>query len=190
MKLQDFQINHQHYIMKKAKPTLKNIIAYIQGNLRYKLFYSNFAFLIRPHIREQIQVRINSMDKQCYNEGQCKMCGCQTTALQMADKACDKPCYPEMMDKVTWNKFKRGIDIYNVGYWWTYWEGIVFKRHYKSFEDEIDIQLKPNSKLEESDVELFKACEADIKILESYTLEDLKSGKLIKEAIVPNNNCK
>lgn len=38
MKLRDFQINHQYYIMKKAKPTLKNIIDYIQGNLRYKLF--------------------------------------------------------------------------------------------------------------------------------------------------------
>ena len=106
MKLQDSQINHQHYIMKKAKPTLKNIIAYIQGNLRYKLFYSNFAFLIRSHIREQIQIRINSMDPECYNAGECKICGCQTTALQMADKACDKPCYPNMMNKKQWNFFK------------------------------------------------------------------------------------
>ena len=106
MKLQDFQINHQHYIMKKAKPTLKNIIAYIQGNLRYKLFYSNFAFLIRPHIREQIEVRINSMDPICYGNGECKLCGCQTTHLQMADKACDKPCYPKMMSKKQWKFFK------------------------------------------------------------------------------------
>ena len=102
MKLQDFQINHQHYIMKKAKPTLKNIISYIQGNLRYKLYYSIFAFLIPKHIREQITARINSMDRQCYNDGQCKMCGCQTTALQMADKACDKPCYPKMMSRMDW----------------------------------------------------------------------------------------
>ena len=92
--------------MKKAKPTFKNIIAYIQGNLRYRLFYSNFAFLIRPHIREQIEVRINSMDQECYNAGECKICGCQTTHLQMADKACDKPCYPSMMSKKQWNFFK------------------------------------------------------------------------------------
>ena len=106
MKLQDFQINHQHYIMKKAKPTLKNILSYLQGNLRYKLFYSNFAFLIRPHIREQIEVRINSMDPICYGNGECKLCGCQTTALQMANKACDKPCYPSMMNKKQWDFFK------------------------------------------------------------------------------------
>ena len=106
MKLQDFQINHQHYIMKKAKPTLKNITAYIQGNLRYKLYYNKFAFLIPIHIREQIDARINSMDKQCYLEGQCKMCGCSTTALQMCDKQCDKPCYPPMVNKVAWEKFK------------------------------------------------------------------------------------
>ena len=124
MKLQDFQINHQHYIMKKAKPTLKNIIAYIQGKLRYKLYYSNFVFLIRPHIREQIQARINSMDKQCYNEGQCKMCGCQTTALQMANKACYKPCYPSMLSKKKWNWFKKVKYATVDGILWHYRHGV------------------------------------------------------------------
>ena len=94
--------------MEKAKPTLKNIIAYIQGNLRYKLFYSNFAFLIRPHIREQIEVRINSMDPICYGNGECKICGCQTTHLQMANKACDKPCYPKIFSKEDWKFLKEG----------------------------------------------------------------------------------
>lgn len=27
------------------------------------------------------------------------MCGCHTTALQMANKSCDKPYYPPMMSK-------------------------------------------------------------------------------------------
>ena len=104
----------------KAKPTLKNIIAYIQGNLRYKLFYSNFAFLIRPHIREQIEVRINSMDQECYNAGECKICGCQTTHLQMADKACDKPCYPRMLSKRDW-KFLKEISCKKIdGIYWFY----------------------------------------------------------------------
>ena len=106
--------------MKKAKPTLKNIIAYIQGNLRYKLYYSKFAFLIRPHIKEQIDVRINSMDKQCYDEGQCKLCGCQTTALQMADKACDKPCYPRMLTRSEWWLLKRTKCLTVDGELWRY----------------------------------------------------------------------
>lgn len=86
--------------------TLNNILNYIQGNIRYQLYYSKFAFLIPKYVREQIDIRINSMDSQCYKEGQCKMCGCSTTALQMCDKACDKPCYPPMLNKEAWEKFK------------------------------------------------------------------------------------
>ena len=150
--------------MKKAKPTLKNIIAYIQGNLRYKLYYSKFAFLIRPHIKQQIDIRINSMDKQCYEEGQCKMCGCQTTALQMANKACDKPCYPSMMSKIDWNKIKNRLQVYdtNTGKWWHVLPelNIFWGNTYISFEDEIMSQPKPISKLEESTIKLFKDEEA------------------------------
>ena len=177
--------------MKKAKPTLKNIIAYIQGNLRYRLFYSNFAFLIRPHIREQIEIRINSMDKQCYDEGQCKICGCQTTHLQMANKACDKFCYPSMLNKEQWYVINKNLPVYDeeTKFWWSIFNNKFTSSAYKSYEHMVDSQPKPNSKLEESDIELFKACEADIKVLEPFTLEDLKNGKLIKEAIVPNNNC-
>ena len=175
----------------KAKPTLKNIIAYIQGNLRYKLFYSNFAFLIRPHIREQIEVRINSMDQECYNAGECKLCGCQTTALQMANKACDKPCYPSMLSKEQWYVINKNYPVYDeeTRLWWSLFNNKFISSAYKSYEHMIDSQPKPNSKLEESNIELFKSCEADIKVPEPFTLEDLINGKLIKEAIVPNNNC-
>lgn len=100
------------------KINLKNIKAYIQGKLRYKLYYSKFAFLIPLHIREQIEVRINSMDKECYNTGQCKLCGCETTALQMANKACDKPCYPSMMSKRNWNLIKKGLAHPSEKIWW------------------------------------------------------------------------
>lgn len=95
------------------KKKIKNIIAYIQGNIRYKLFYSNFSFLIRKHIFEQIKWRISIMDKDCYKKGSCKMCGCMTTALQMANKSCDKPCYPPMMNVKVWYKYKNG-ELVNV----------------------------------------------------------------------------
>lgn len=87
--------------------TIPNIFAYIQGNIRYMLFYSRFKFLIRRHIREQIDARIYSMDSVCYNQGSCKLCGCSTTALQMANKACDKPCYPKMLSRKKWKHFKK-----------------------------------------------------------------------------------
>lgn len=60
---------------------------------------------MRLHIHEQIDQRIKWMDRECYNEGSCKMCGCQTTHLQMSNKACDKPCYPSMMNKRQWKEF-------------------------------------------------------------------------------------
>jgi hypothetical protein len=85
---------------------IKDMYAYIQGNIRYELFYSKFRWLIPKHIEEQIMYRINSMDIDCYNNGSCKMCGCKTTALQMANKACDKPCYPIMLNKHRWNVTK------------------------------------------------------------------------------------
>jgi hypothetical protein len=54
------------------------------------------------------------MDKECYENGSCKMCGCNTTALQMADKACPKPCYPKMMGKKEWEKFKTKTEFNTV----------------------------------------------------------------------------
>jgi len=75
---------------------------------------------MRQHIWEQIKWRIEVMDRECYNDGACKICGCSTTALQMCDKACDKPCYPSMMDEYRWKKFnKEGHSIMSEGYWWS-----------------------------------------------------------------------
>lgn len=100
--------------------TLPNIYHYILGHYRYKLYYSRFfKWLIRRHIREQIGYRLRSMDKQCYQQGTCKLCGCQTTQLQMANKACDKPCYPIMLDSFDWHLVKQGYSFKNEGYVWT-----------------------------------------------------------------------
>lgn len=92
----------------KTKINLKNIKAYIQGKVRKYLYYSRFRCLLRSHIREQIHTRILSMDLECFWVGQCKLCGCETTALQMANKACDKPCYPKMLSKSEWQDMKKG----------------------------------------------------------------------------------
>lgn len=63
------------------------------------------------------------MNKACYENGECVICGCQTTALQMANKACDQPCYPEMMDKKLWRNFRSGLPFYDldtrIEWWWT-----------------------------------------------------------------------
>jgi hypothetical protein len=109
----------------KGKRPLIDVVHYFIGNFRYHFYYGGtlskkFAFIawlrkrmIRQHIKEQINFRIKVMDKECYNNGECKLCGCQTTALQMADKACDKPCYPPLMDKAHWSSFNKGESHYS-----------------------------------------------------------------------------
>ena len=111
----------------KAKINLKNIIAYVQGKLRYKLYYSKYKWLIRKHIREQIDFRIKYMNKVCFLSGSCEICGCETTALQMADKACDNPCYPKIMSKYYWKIFKKGMSIFQTEYTWRLWNKELYR---------------------------------------------------------------
>lgn len=101
-------------MISKKEITLKNMFYYIQGNIRYILYYSKFKFLIPKYIREQIDFRIRVMDKKCYNQGSCKMCGCKTTALQMSNKTCNKPCYPPMMNKKQWKQFFKENNHVNI----------------------------------------------------------------------------
>lgn len=90
-----------------------NVKHFIVGWLRYHLYYSRFYWLIRKHIREQIDVRINSMDEECYLTGSCVKCGCATTALQMASKSCEGYCYPVLVSRKRWKILK---NILNTGY--------------------------------------------------------------------------
>lgn len=109
----------------KNKITLKDVLAYIQGNIRYRLYNSNWSWLMRNHIKDQIDMRILSMNKSCYNQGSCIMCGCRTTHLQMANKTCDNPCYPSMMNKKQWKEInKKGtIFVDKNGTQWYIFEG-------------------------------------------------------------------
>ncbi len=87
---------------------IKDVIAYIQGNVRYKLYYSKYSWLIPGYIKEQIMSRIGSMRLECFEQGSCVECGCRTTHLQMANKACDGNCYPIMVGKSKWQYMKKG----------------------------------------------------------------------------------
>jgi hypothetical protein len=92
----------------KTKINLLNIKSYLVGNFRYRIHGTKFQWLIRKHILEQIDWRIKVMDKTCYSSGSCIICGCSTTALQMSEKHCDKPCYPSLLSRTMWEAFKVG----------------------------------------------------------------------------------
>lgn len=89
-----------------GKRPLVDVWHYLIGNFRYKLYYSkHFKSFIRSHIFEQIEHRVSWMDKECLDAGECRLCGCSTTQLQMSNKSCENPCYPEMMNRKTWKRF-------------------------------------------------------------------------------------
>lgn len=98
--------------------TRANAWAFLQGTLRYKLYYSRLRILIPRHIRKQIAWRIKFMEPECLQRGSCIRCGCRTTALQMASKSCDKPCYPPIMCRKDWEWFMAGGDVRADGHYW------------------------------------------------------------------------
>ena len=107
-------------ILKRIFTKPKDVYYYFQGNFRYKAYYSNrWNFLLSSWMQNQIKFRISVMDRDCYNEGSCKLCGCETTALQMSDKPCDKPCYPRMMKFTEYYLFRYKGRMFadENGYW-------------------------------------------------------------------------
>ena len=117
---------------------LSNIKAYLVGNFRYKIYNSKWKCLLLPHIRQQIDFRIKCMSATCYNNGACEMCGCETPALQMSNKACDKPCYPTMMSLRNWNTFKGGGTFYDreLRCFWVLLDSELLKfKNYKEYVD-------------------------------------------------------
>ena len=112
-----------------TKLPFKDVRAYITGQIRYRLYYSSLKCLIRKHILEQIEARINSMNVECYAQGSCIKCGCETTALQMANKACAGDCYPKMAPRKVWNLFKKVAPLRPVPGQWGY--NKEFKKYIK-----------------------------------------------------------
>lgn len=90
---------------KKAKVTFKNIGRFIQGYSRK--FTESFG-LLDIHKREQVIWRATQASL-CYSNGHCVYCGCATPAKFYSDEGCEDPvrkCYPDMMEKEDWEKFK------------------------------------------------------------------------------------
>lgn len=92
---------HLNELLRGKRP-ITDVWQYFVGHYREYVYYTNFKWLIRKHIREQIEYRLAVMNKTCYSRGECIKCGCSVPALQMASKACEGSCYPKMMNKFNW----------------------------------------------------------------------------------------
>ena len=93
-------------IIRKERSPL-DVWYFLQGHLREMLYYSKLKFLIRKHIQEQFEWRLKVMDKECYSNGQCKICSCSIPALTFSDKQCEGKCYYPMMSKKKWKEYQK-----------------------------------------------------------------------------------
>lgn len=110
----------------KGEYTCAEIIDYFRGNIRYYLYYSKYmSWLLPEYIGDQINMRVKLMNPECYNKGECVVCGCKTLNLQMANKSCDDNCYPPIFNKSTWKRFCDGETWEDENYMWKYYHGII-----------------------------------------------------------------
>lgn len=113
----------------KAKITLRNIYAVIQAFFR-KARRNVGGFDLQPHMYEQIiwrRTQVIEKSPKCWKSGKCVVCGCDILGKTMEDRACSiyedegallsgkLPCYPEMMDKYNWKRYKElnNIKLFN-----------------------------------------------------------------------------
>lgn len=93
-------------IKEPKKITLNTIRYFIQGNLRS--LASNFG-IVDAHIIEQAQWRkgcIQDKSPKCLLKGKCEYCECDINESVLSTPGCNHGCYPEMMDKDTWEDYK------------------------------------------------------------------------------------
>jgi hypothetical protein len=99
----------------KHDVTMKNIHAYLQGNLRMLAEQYGPDYLkMDPHIKEQIIFRMDVSNPECIQQKECKECHCEIPNLMYANKQCGGQCYPEMMDADKWEEFKKTLRIYTL----------------------------------------------------------------------------
>lgn len=94
-------------LLKAAIQNPKKIYNYFLAEYRVFLSNNSLGFLIREHIREQYDYRITAMKEACRSNGACVECGCKTPDLQYGNLACEGNCYPDMMNKEEWIKYKK-----------------------------------------------------------------------------------
>lgn len=105
----------------KENLTFSHVKSFIQAKLRRAVLSSDFinilernnidTYIFLPkHKREQIIWRISMLQthpqgKQCLINNECP-CKCTTSEVILADSACDKLCFPEMLNVNDWEKYK------------------------------------------------------------------------------------
>ena len=104
--------------IKPASLSFRNIAAVIQAWFRKGRQIAGFDLPV--HVYEQIiwrRFQVIQMSPECWDSGNCKVCGCDILGKTMEDRACSASevglpiCYPEMMDADEWKLYKENYKI-------------------------------------------------------------------------------
>lgn len=107
---------------KPAKLTWTNIKAFFQALFRKRKKQQEGLDI---HIYEQIiwrRTQVMSLSPKCWDQGHCRICGCEILGKTMEDRGCaineipledrdSNPCYPDMMDEKVWESYKKSKNI-------------------------------------------------------------------------------
>lgn len=87
----------------KTKITLKNIKAYIEGNIQMRLD----GLGMKPeYYKEQIAYRMLQC-RDCLQQGQCKYCDCDVPGKLYVSESCNGgKRFPDIMNEEDWNLYK------------------------------------------------------------------------------------
>lgn len=120
MKLKQF-LQARKKAEKPAKFSFSNIFAVFQSWGRKQQKRCIAGFSLDDYIYEQIiwrRTQVIANSPMCWYSGNCKICGCDILGKTMEDRGCSilehpeilvkRPaCYPNMMNKEEWNKYKQ-----------------------------------------------------------------------------------
>ena len=89
----------------RPKINLQNIYSFFEGNLR---MLGDRYDKLPSHQKEQVLYRISVCENTCMKLGKCKFCGCKVPGKLYSSKSCNGgKLFPDMLDEVTWNGYKR-----------------------------------------------------------------------------------
>lgn len=88
---------------------MKKKINIIISNILYSIFKSKYKVIIPKFIREQYEFRINYIDRICYYKKECRFDNkSKIPNSQLLCGTCKGNCYPKLVNKKEWEKFKKG----------------------------------------------------------------------------------
>jgi len=89
--------------MMSKKYTVKNILSFLEGNIKYNL---NRLGMQPEYIQEQVTYRLYQCKDDCLPNEECIICSCPPEKKAFTKKSCNPKRFGDLMNKEDWDNFK------------------------------------------------------------------------------------